>query len=93
MEEDVMKIRNVIGLAAIGGLLYMHRKRGGEWTVDSVRDSAKQLWNGVQAGAEKAKAEARRELEDARSAAQQMKAEMEHRARGNPESGRDRFSR
>ena len=60
-----MKIRNMFGLAAIGGLLYLHKKRGGEFTMESFRDSAKQLWHGVQASAEKAKAEAKRQLKDA----------------------------
>ena len=62
-----MKIRSMLGLAAIGGLLYLHKRRGGEFTIESFADSAKQLWHGVQAGAEKAKAEAKRTMRDART--------------------------
>ena len=53
-----MKIRILFPLAAIGGLLYLHRKRGGEFTVASFKDSAKQLWDGIQRAADKARAEA-----------------------------------
>ena len=65
-----MKIRNLLPLAALGGLLYLHRRRGGEWSVDSFRESLEQLWHGVQAAADKAKAEATRELRDIRSSAE-----------------------
>jgi hypothetical protein len=63
-----MKIRNMLGLAAVGGLLYLHKRRGGEWTMESFQDSAKQLWHGVQSSAEKAKEEAIRQLKDAKQA-------------------------
>ncbi len=64
-----MKIRTVIGLGAIGGLLYLHRRRGGEWTFDSLRDSAQMLWDGIERAAEKA----RREVESkAREAAKEV---------------------
>jgi len=38
-----MKIKTMLGLAAIGGLLYAHRRRGGEWTVESLKRSASDL--------------------------------------------------
>ncbi|HEY1553487.1 MAG TPA: hypothetical protein VGF94_01575 [Kofleriaceae bacterium] len=62
-----MKIRNLIGLGTIGGLLYLHRKRGGEWSLTSIQESIGQLWHGVMAAAEKAKAEAKRELRDVKT--------------------------
>lgn len=38
-----MMIRRMLGLAAIGGLLYAHKKHGGEWTVDSFKRSGRDL--------------------------------------------------
>ena len=34
-----MKIKTLLGLATIGGLFYAHRKRGGEMTLASIKDS------------------------------------------------------
>jgi len=59
-----MKIRTMLGLAAVGGLLYLHRKRGGEFTVDSFRDSARELWHGIQNSAERARAEAKQAVRE-----------------------------
>lgn len=36
--------KRLIGLAAIGGVAYAHKQRGGEWTLDSVKDTLKHLW-------------------------------------------------
>jgi len=38
-----MKIRTLIGLAALGGAYYMHRKRGGDLSLESVKDSLRAL--------------------------------------------------
>jgi hypothetical protein len=81
-----MKMRNMLGLAAIGGLLYMHKKRGGEWTLESFRDSARQLWTGVQASAEKAAAEAGRHLRE-------VGESRESTGYGTGTDGSDRYSR
>ncbi len=53
-----MKIRTMLGLAAIGGLLYAHRKHGGEWTLDSFRDSARDLFDSIQENAQRVKQQA-----------------------------------
>jgi hypothetical protein len=42
-----MKIRTLIGLTALGGAYYLHRKRGGELTLDSVKDSLRALRDNV----------------------------------------------
>ena len=42
-----MKIRTLLGLTALGGAYYLHRKRGGELTLDSVKDSLRALRDGV----------------------------------------------
>jgi len=43
-----MKIRTLLGLAAIGGVAYAHNKRGGEWTLDGIKETLRQLFSGVQ---------------------------------------------
>jgi len=40
----ILTLKRVVGLAAIGGLAYAHKRRGGEWTVDSIKDSLRDLW-------------------------------------------------
>jgi len=42
-----MKIRTLLGLAAIGGVAYAHNKRGGEWTIDGIKETVRQLFSGV----------------------------------------------
>ena len=42
-----MKLRTIVEIAAVGGLLYAHRRRGGEWTIDSFRQSAIDLFGGT----------------------------------------------
>ncbi len=39
-----MKVSTIIGLAAAGGFLYVHRQRGGELTLDSFADTARSLF-------------------------------------------------
>jgi hypothetical protein len=53
--EDSMKIRTLLGLAAVGGAYYAHRKRGGELTADSVKDSLRALRDSVGDALEKLK--------------------------------------
>ena len=60
-----MKFRTMLGLAGIGGILYMHRKRGGEWTLESFKDSARQLWRGIEQNADRAKRTAKEALDEA----------------------------
>lgn len=41
-----MKLRTVIGLAAVGGgFLYVYRRLGGEFTVESFKRTARELFN------------------------------------------------
>jgi hypothetical protein len=40
-----MKLRTVIGMAALGGLLvYAYRRRGGEFTVESFKQTARDIF-------------------------------------------------
>lgn len=43
-----MKIRTLLGLAAIGGVAYAHQKRGGEWTLDGIKETLRDLFSGAQ---------------------------------------------
>jgi hypothetical protein len=49
-----MKIRTLLGLAAVGAY-YAHRKRGGELTADSVKDSLRALRDSVEGALDKLK--------------------------------------
>jgi hypothetical protein len=42
-----MKIRTLLGMAAVGGAYYAHRKRGGELTADSMKDSLRALRDSI----------------------------------------------
>ena len=50
-----MKIRTLLGLAAVGGAYYAHRKRGGELTAESVKDSLRALRDSVEGALDKLK--------------------------------------
>lgn len=43
-----MKIRTLLGLAAVGGVAYAHQRRGGEWTLDGIKDTVRSLFSGAQ---------------------------------------------
>lgn len=43
-----MKIRTLLGLAAIGGVAYAHNKRGGEWTLDGIKETLRELFTSAQ---------------------------------------------
>ena len=49
-----MKIRTLLGLAAVGAY-YAHRKRGGELTTDSVKDSLRALRDSVEGALDRLK--------------------------------------
>ncbi len=40
----ILTFKRALGLAAIGGVAYAHKQRGGEWTLDSVKDTLRHLW-------------------------------------------------
>ncbi|GEM_PF-2499267 len=43
-----MKLGTLLGAAAIGGFFYAHQKRGGEFTLDSLKQTARSLFSSVQ---------------------------------------------
>jgi len=42
-----MTFKKLVGLAAIGGLLYAHKKRGGQFTIESFKQSGRELMDGA----------------------------------------------
>lgn len=68
-----MKIRTLLGLAAIGGVAYAHQKRGGEWTLDGIKDTVRQLFSGVQDKVRDFADQAKDEIADAKDSFQTSK--------------------
>ncbi len=63
-----MKIRTIIGLAAIGGFIYAHTRRGGQFTLESFRQTALELLGQAKAEASELKGRAGKVMHDAGSA-------------------------
>jgi hypothetical protein len=83
----ILTFKRIIGLAAVGGVAYVHKQRGGEWTFASLKDTLSHLW--TEAGRKLAplKREARDTLERAAHATESAAS------RNRPASGDDRLSR
>ena len=43
-----MKLGTLLGIAAIGGFFYAHKQRGGEMTLDSIKETARSLFSAAQ---------------------------------------------
>ena len=41
----ILTFKRLIGLAAIGGVAYVHKQRGGEWTVAGITETLRYLWS------------------------------------------------
>ena len=63
-----MTFRKLVGLAAIGGLLYAHKRRGGQMNLESFKQSARDLMDGAKSKAQDLKAQAEQKLQEARVA-------------------------
>ncbi len=59
-----MTLRKLVGLAAIGGLLYAHKKRGGQMTVESFKDTARSLLDDAKARAQDLKTQAEKKFQE-----------------------------
>jgi hypothetical protein len=57
-----MKFRNLVGLAAIGGLIYAHKRRGGVMTIESFKQSAHDLLEGTKSRAQELRSRAESRL-------------------------------
>ena len=61
-----MALKKLVGLAALGGFLYAHKKRGGQLTMDSFRDTARGLLSDVKSRARDLRSQAEQKLEESR---------------------------
>lgn len=59
-----MTFRKLIALAGIGGLVYAHRKRGGQMTVDSFKQSGRDLIEGIKSRAADLRSQAESRLDE-----------------------------
>ena len=59
-----MTFRKLVGLAAIGGIIYAHRKRGGQMTLESFKQSGRDLIDGLKGKADNLRSEAETRLHD-----------------------------
>lgn len=75
-----MKIRTVIGFALIGGALYAHRRHGGEWTIESFRESVDDLFHAISRGTREAADRAKETAERARRATEEMADRVSRRS-------------
>lgn len=41
----ILTFKRLVGVAALGGLAYIHKQRGGKWTAASIMDTLRQLWS------------------------------------------------
>ena len=73
-----MKFRTMLGLAAVGGFLYWHRQRGGDWTIASFQKSAGDLYKMLAKSARRAEAEAHDALDEASKKAQRAADRLRH---------------
>jgi hypothetical protein len=59
-----MKLRNLLGLGAIGGFAYAHWKRGGQLSLDSFKQTARELIQGAKHRAKDIRAQAEDKLHE-----------------------------
>lgn len=43
-----MRLGSLLGIAALGGFAYAHKKRGGQMNLDSIKETARSLFGNVQ---------------------------------------------
>ena len=59
-------LKRLVGLAAVGGFLYAHKRRGGQLTLESFKQTARSLVDDVKARARELKASAEQKLAEQR---------------------------
>lgn len=47
VDPSMKLIPGIVGLAAVGGFLYAHKRRGGELTLSSMKQTAQVLYMGA----------------------------------------------
>ena len=43
----ILTFRRLFWLSALGGFAYIHRQRGGDWTMNSIGGTFRHLWESV----------------------------------------------
>jgi hypothetical protein len=61
-----MALKKLVGLAALGGFLYAHKRRGGQLTLDSMKETARGLLDDVKNKARDIRSQAEQKLEQQR---------------------------
>jgi hypothetical protein len=61
--RNLMTFRKLVGLAAIGGFLYQHKKRGGAMTLDGFKQTARGLFDDFKGRAQQFKSQAEQKLD------------------------------
>jgi hypothetical protein len=59
----ILTFKRLIGIGVIGGVAYVHKQRGGEWTLASLGDTLKYLWSSARKKLEPMKREMRDTLD------------------------------
>lgn len=59
----ILTFKRLAGMAALGGFAYVHKQRGGDWTFDSIGDTARYLFRQAMTRIEPLKREMRDTLE------------------------------
>ena len=62
-----MALKKLVGLAALGGFLYAHKRRGGQLTLDSMKETARGLLDDVKNKARDIRNQAEQKLQDQRA--------------------------
>ncbi|HET9626401.1 MAG TPA: hypothetical protein VFP84_33800 [Kofleriaceae bacterium] len=76
----ILTFKRLVGLAAIGGVAYVHQQRGGQWTLDSLGDTLKHLWKTAMTKLEPVQ----REMRDTLDRATHLDANQRDRERDEP---------
>jgi hypothetical protein len=63
-----MALKKLVGLAALGGFLYAHKRRGGQMTLDSFKETARGLFDDVKVRARDIRNQAEQKLQEKRGA-------------------------
>jgi hypothetical protein len=63
-----MALKKLVGLAALGGFLYAHKKRGGAMTLDGFKQTARGLLDDVKLRARDIRDQAEQKLNENRNA-------------------------
>jgi len=92
----ILTFKRVVALTAIGGVAYVHRQRGGDWSLASIKDTLGYLWS----SAGRMLAPAKRDVQDtldraagvsgsaARGASEDRKARPYGEYKRNDDTGR-----